>query len=100
MHRSFSIAAAATGVVAALTIACSDDLTSSNGTAMESRQSPTSPVLTPQQSGTIQRSFAVSPVNDRVVWASAAGGTYAVTTNGGADLALRHCAWCRGAPIP
>jgi len=83
MLRSFSIAAAATGVVAAFTLACSDDLTSSNGTAMESRQSPTSPVLTPQQSGTTQRFFAVSPVNDRVVWASAAGGTYAVTTNGG-----------------
>jgi photosystem II stability/assembly factor-like uncharacterized protein len=50
---------------------------------MESRQSPSTPTLTPQQSGTTQRFFAVSPVNARVVWASAAGGTYALTTNGG-----------------
>jgi len=50
---------------------------------MESRQAPSSPTLTPQTSGTTQRFFAVSPVNDRVVWASAAGGTFARTTNGG-----------------
>jgi photosystem II stability/assembly factor-like uncharacterized protein len=50
---------------------------------MESRQSSVQPTLTPQVSGTTQRFFAVSPVNARVVWASAAGGTYALTTNGG-----------------
>ena len=67
----------------AVTVACSDDLTSAGGIAMESRQSSVQPTLTPQVSGTTQRFFAVSPVNARVVWASAAGGTYALTTNGG-----------------
>jgi photosystem II stability/assembly factor-like uncharacterized protein len=50
---------------------------------MESRRAAPAPTLTPQTSGTTQRFFAVSPVNDRVVWASAAGGTFARTTNGG-----------------
>ena len=42
------------------------------------------PTLTPQQSGTINRLQAISPVNSRVAWASGLGGTYALTTNGGA----------------
>src|SRR4029077_12525022 len=42
------------------------------------------PTLTPQDSGTTQGLIAVSPVNKRVVWASGRGGTFAVTTNGGA----------------
>jgi photosystem II stability/assembly factor-like uncharacterized protein len=58
-------------------------MTSAGGIPMQSRQSPPSPTLTPQESGTTQRFFAVSPVNARVVWASAAGGTFAVTTDGG-----------------
>ena len=41
------------------------------------------PTLTPQVSGTTERLQAVSPVNDRVVWASGTGGTYALTTDGG-----------------
>ena len=41
------------------------------------------PKLTPQSSGTNQLLISVSPVNSRVVWASGAGGTYVVTTNGG-----------------
>lgn len=41
------------------------------------------PTLTPQSSGTTQLLIAVSPVNSRVVWASGAGGTYVVTTDGG-----------------
>jgi photosystem II stability/assembly factor-like uncharacterized protein len=41
------------------------------------------PKLTPQNSGTKQLLIAVSPVNDRVVWASGAGGTFALTTDGG-----------------
>src|SRR3954463_9602752 len=43
-----------------------------------------SPTLTPQASGTTQSLIAVSPVNKRVVWASGRGGTFAVTTDGGA----------------
>lgn len=41
------------------------------------------PTLTPQRSGTTERLQAVSPVSDRVAWASGLGGTYAVTTDGG-----------------
>ena len=42
------------------------------------------PTLTPQNSGTTQRLISVSPVNSRVVWAAGTGGTYVVTTDGGA----------------
>src|SRR3954468_7425970 len=42
------------------------------------------PTLTPQDSGTTQSLIAVSPVDKRVVWASGRGGTFAVTTDGGA----------------
>lgn len=41
------------------------------------------PTTTPQTSGTTFRLQAVSPVNEKVVWASGLGGTYAVTTDGG-----------------
>ena len=41
------------------------------------------PKLTPQTSGTTQLLISISPVNDRVVWASGTGGTYVVTTDGG-----------------
>lgn len=41
------------------------------------------PKLTPQQSGTTNRLQAISPVSERVVWASGVGGTYALTTDGG-----------------
>src|SRR4051794_36298032 len=41
------------------------------------------PTLTPQQSGTINRLQAISPVNPQIVWASGVGGTFAVTTDGG-----------------
>ena len=42
------------------------------------------PKLTQQQSGTTQLLIAVSPVDSRVVWAAGTGGTYVVTTDGGA----------------
>ncbi len=42
------------------------------------------PTLTPQNSGTTNRLQAISPVNDRVVWASGINGTFARTTDGGA----------------
>src|SRR5215470_10042319 len=41
------------------------------------------PKLTPQNSNTTQGLIAVSPVNERVVWASGRGGTFVVTTDGG-----------------
>ncbi|MBF5041557.1 hypothetical protein FGE12_04100 [Aggregicoccus sp. 17bor-14] len=45
---------------------------------------PRVPKLTAQDSGTTQRLQAISPVSARVVWASGVGGTFALTTNGGA----------------
>jgi photosystem II stability/assembly factor-like uncharacterized protein len=42
------------------------------------------PTLIPQNSNTTQGLIAVSPVNPRVVWASGRGGTFVVTTDGGA----------------
>jgi photosystem II stability/assembly factor-like uncharacterized protein len=41
------------------------------------------PTLTPQQSGTTSRLQAISPISDRIAWASGVGGTYAVTIDGG-----------------
>jgi photosystem II stability/assembly factor-like uncharacterized protein len=49
------------------------------------QSTPRQPTLTPQDSGTPQGLIAVSPVNKRVVWASGRGGTFAVTTDGGAS---------------
>lgn len=42
------------------------------------------PTLTPQNSGTMNRLQAISPVNSRVAWASGVAGTFVVTTDGGA----------------
>jgi len=41
------------------------------------------PKLTPQNSGTTNGLIAVSPVNERVVWASGRAGTFTKTTDGG-----------------
>jgi photosystem II stability/assembly factor-like uncharacterized protein len=41
------------------------------------------PKLTAQNSGTTNGLIAVSPVNDRIVWASGRNGTFVKTTNGG-----------------
>lgn len=51
--------------------------------AAESARAPT---LTPQTSGISSslRIFGISPVNDRIVWASASGGTWLRTLDGGA----------------
>jgi len=46
-------------------------------------QSVHQPKLTPQNSGTTNSLIAVSPVNDRIVWASGRNGTFTVTTDGG-----------------
>lgn len=94
MFRLLSIVGAGLCTVA-VTLSCSDAPTSTgstlgSGTRMQSGPAATfSPTLTPQTSGTTQRFFAVSPVNDRVVWASAAGGTFARTTDGGATWVSR-----------
>jgi photosystem II stability/assembly factor-like uncharacterized protein len=90
MDRSLSVGAAGTSVAALIVIACSGSFEPTTGViqtpgqASTPEQSPSKvPRLTPQSSGTTQRLQAVSPVNDKVVWASGLGGTFAVTTNGG-----------------
>lgn len=42
------------------------------------------PRQSPQQSGTTLRLQAITPVNEKVIWASGAGGRWAITTDGGA----------------
>jgi photosystem II stability/assembly factor-like uncharacterized protein len=59
-------------------------ITLTSVTAMAQSASPVhQPKLTPQNSATTSNLIAVSPVNDRVVWASGRNGIFAVTTNGG-----------------
>src|SRR5438046_1232547 len=74
--------------VAAATIAaslgCSPEKTSpSLATSTAEMRSMLAPTVTSQESGAAFRFYAVSPVNAKVVWASAGGGTYALTTDGG-----------------
>jgi len=70
----------------ALTLSCADDPAASPDASADALggRGAAAPTLTPQTSGTTNRLQAVSPVNERVVWASGVGGTYAVTTDGGA----------------
>jgi photosystem II stability/assembly factor-like uncharacterized protein len=84
MLRSLSSAVALTGVAAALSVACSGSFSpSSDPPAAIRKSSSDAPRLTPQRSNTTNRLQAVSPVNQRVVWASGLGGTFVVTTDGG-----------------
>jgi photosystem II stability/assembly factor-like uncharacterized protein len=87
-HVTLPILATALAAAAAA-FACSDGIPSAPDIASEFKKSATAPTITPQETGTIQRFFAVSPVNDRVVWASARGGTFSRTTDGGATWVTR-----------
>ena len=88
MMRPLSSAGLMAGIVTATTLACSDssDLSTATSTvpSMDAAQAASAPTVTPQSSGTTQRLQAISPVNNRVAWASGTGGTYTVTTDGGA----------------
>jgi photosystem II stability/assembly factor-like uncharacterized protein len=72
--------------VAAASLTCSGGATvqALGGDTTASLHSVRSPATTPQKSGTTQRLQAVSPVDENVVWASGKGGTYSLTTDGGA----------------
>jgi photosystem II stability/assembly factor-like uncharacterized protein len=85
MLRPLFLAATATGLVAALTLACTDwsDPSADAPETLATATASSSPRLTVQHSGTTNRLQAISPVNANVVWASGVGGSYAVTTNGG-----------------
>jgi photosystem II stability/assembly factor-like uncharacterized protein len=85
MRRPLSNAAAATGVVALITIACSGAFDSTPAIFRSpSQEAPTDgPTLTLQESGTSVRLQAVSPVDELVVWASGLDGTFVLTKDGG-----------------
>ena len=53
----------------------------SRATAARSQQ--VGPTVTIQQSGTLNRLQAISPVTPQIVWASGLGGTFVVTSDGG-----------------
>jgi photosystem II stability/assembly factor-like uncharacterized protein len=75
----------AAAVVATAVHACADSSAPAADAAQAKTQAAVSaPTLTPQQSGTTNRLQAISPVDEQVAWASGVGGTYAVTTDGGA----------------
>ena len=83
--RNSSLAALQAGLSAA-TLACSSD--SPEPTSLtpidNAAAAVTLPKVTPQSSGTTNRLQAISPVTNRIAWASGAGGSIAVTTDGGA----------------
>jgi photosystem II stability/assembly factor-like uncharacterized protein len=66
-----------------LTIACSDTSDPTADPIISAAKTGTPPTLTPQQSGTPNQLIGISAVNARVAWASGAGGTFTVTTDGG-----------------
>ena len=86
MLQPLSFPLAASGLVAAVTLSCSQTAAppaEAIHAEIQAATTASTPTLTPQQSGTTNRLQAVSPVNDQVVWASGVGGTYTVTTDGG-----------------
>jgi len=65
-------------------VGCSPEQRSlSVGTPATELRSAPQPAVTPQESGTTVRFYAVSPVNAKVVWASGNLGTFARTLDGG-----------------
>jgi photosystem II stability/assembly factor-like uncharacterized protein len=73
-------------VFAAASLTCSGGVPSNArpGAPAAALHGAFTPTTTSQQSGTTRRLQAVSPVDEKVVWASGVGGTYALTTDGGA----------------
>src|SRR5205809_576122 len=86
MLQPLSFPLAASGLVAAVTLSCSQTAAppaEAIHAELQAATTASTPTVTQQQSGTANRLQAVSPVNDQVVWASGVGGTYTVTTDGG-----------------
>ena len=82
---------AGAALLAATALSCSDssapsDANRASPTPAPLAQSATKrgPTLTPQTSGTTARLIGVHAVNQNVAWVSGVGGTFAVTTDGGA----------------
>ncbi len=83
MFRLSVVPFAAAGAFAAAMLNCSDPSEPPREAGSLGQSSKSSVTVELQQSGTSNRLQAISPVNDRVAWASGVGGTYVVTTNGG-----------------
>ena len=64
-------------------LACSGEAPARAAATASALHAVRTPTTTPQQSGTTARLQAISPVSEKVVWASGTLGTYSVTTNGG-----------------
>ena len=87
MRRSLSLLVAAAGLAAGMTLACSETSAPTSDPTFHAAfaaAAASTPTLTPQVSGTTNRLQAISPVSPRIVWASGVGGTFTVTTDGGA----------------
>jgi len=77
---------AAAALVAATVLSCTDapDPAGPDATPLAQAATKRGPTLTPQASGTTARLIGVDAVNRNVAWVSGTGGTFAVTTDGGA----------------
>jgi photosystem II stability/assembly factor-like uncharacterized protein len=71
-------------LLTALCTAAAVSLLGATQSSATNRAAARPPTLTPENSRTTQGLIAVSPVDKRVMWASGRGGTFAVTTDGGA----------------
>jgi hypothetical protein len=77
---------AAAALVATTALSCSDapDPAGPDATPLAQAATKRGPTLTSQASGTTARLIGVDAVNQNVAWVSGTGGTFAVTTDGGA----------------
>jgi photosystem II stability/assembly factor-like uncharacterized protein len=91
-NRTGSVLLSGLGALSVMIVSCASEVgepEAAPATQAEELVARRAPRLTPQTSGTTGRLQAVSPVDARVVWASGVGGTFALTTNGGATWRAR-----------
>jgi photosystem II stability/assembly factor-like uncharacterized protein len=89
LHDSFAHGGSSILASIVLTALACSDAAAPSPPSVSGLKKGSAPTLTPQQSGTTNRLQAISPVNARVAWASGTGGTFVVTTNGGATWRAR-----------
>ena len=86
MPRTAAVRLAVPALLAAMGLSCSDASAPSPDAApaVLAAAIKADPTLTPQSSGTTSRLIGVHAVNQNVAWVSGVGGTFGVTTDGGA----------------
>src|SRR2546428_12696250 len=103
MLRTLPAAVAATGVVAATTLCCSDTSAPTRAaaprTALVASSTASAPTLTPQQSGTTNRLQAIRPLSPQGARAIVRGGADGHATLGGDARRSGFCADAAGAPL-